>query len=373
MVYQSFIKLATAIRVKKNITNQGRKHFESYLMLKHHLITVAFILLSVAGFSQVTPKDTVAVSSKDDLEIDTSFNYDELLDDMAMFLDSLLMPRSYFLASVSVSNNYFNYWRRNFTKLEAIKKNLYSPVLGYYHKSGPGLTITGNITDDETRANLYQFSVSPSFDFIQSSNWIAGVSYVRYFTKDSLPFYTSPLQNEFNAYFIWRKSWVQPGLTLSYGHGSRTDFNERERYIKFLRRRKPGQIVGTTSTNETVADFAATATVRHSFYWMRVLGKKDYIKLTPQIAFSAGTQKFGFNRTSSIYTVNLRNAANLLYNTGDVNVDNELKFQPLSLALYLRPEYAIGKFFIQPQFILDYYFPAEDLSAVFSLNAGVVF
>ena len=83
-------------------------------MLKHHLITAAFILLSVAGFSQVTPKDTVAISSNDDLEIDTSFNYDELLDDMAMFLDSLLMPRSYLLASVSVGSSYFNYWKRNF-------------------------------------------------------------------------------------------------------------------------------------------------------------------------------------------------------------------------------------------------------------------
>jgi len=342
-------------------------------MPKHHFITAGFMLLTISGFSQVTPKDTLAVSSKDDLSIDTSFNYDELLDDMGLFLDSLLAPRSYFLASVSAGSNYFNYRRTNFTKLESIKKGLYSPVLGYYHKSGPGLTITGNITDDETKLNLYQFSVSPSFDFIQNSSWIGGFSYVRYFTKDSLPFYTSPLQNEFNAYFIWRKSWVQPGLTLSYGHGSRSDFKKRERYIQFLRRRRRGTIINTINTNETVADFSATASVRHSFYWMHIFGKKDYIKLTPQIAFSAGTQKFGFNRTSSIYAVNLRNAANLLYNTGDVNVDNELKFQPLSLSLYLRPEYDFGKFFIQPQFILDYYFPSENLSAVFSLNAGFIF
>jgi hypothetical protein len=342
-------------------------------MLKHHLITAGFILLSVAGFSQTTPRDTVPISSKDDLEIDTSFNYDELLDDMGLFLDSLLMPRSYLLASVSVGSNYFNYWRRNFTRLESLKKNLYSPVLGYYHKSGPGLTIAGNITDDEKQLNLYQFSISPSFDFIQSYDWIAGLSYVRYFTKDSLPFYTSPLQNEYNAYFIWRKSWVQPGITLSYGHGSRSDFKKRERYIEFLRRRRSGTIINTTNTNEAVADFSVTGSIRHSFYWMHILGKKDRIKITPQLAFSAGTQKFGFNRTTSTYTVNLRNATNLLYNTGDINIDNELKFQPLSLALYLRPEYVIGKFFIQPQFILDYYFPAENLSAIFSLNAGVVF
>ena len=342
-------------------------------MYKHHLITAVFFFVSVAGFSQTSPKDTIPVPAHETLDIDTSFNYDELLDDMGLFLDSLLKPRSYFLASVSAGSNYFNYWTRANTKLESIKKNLYSPVLGYYHRSGPGITITGNITDDETKVNLYQVAVSPSFDFIKNSNWIGGFSYVRYFTKDSLPFYTSPLQNEFNGYFIWRKSWVQPGITVSYGHGSRSDFKKRERYIQFLRRRRRGTIINTTNTNETVADFSATASVRHSFYWMHIFGKKDYIKLTPQLAFSAGTQKFGFNRTSSIYAVNLRNAANLLYNTGDVNVDNELKFQPLSLSLYLRPEYDIGKFFIQPQFILDYYFPSDNLSARFSLNAGVIF
>ena len=342
-------------------------------MLRHQLIVTGLVLFSVGGFSQINPRDTLPAPARENLDIDSSFNYDELLDDMGMFLDSLLKPRSFFLASVSVGDNYFNYWRRNFAKLESGRKNLYSPVLGYYHKSGPGLTISGSITDDEKRLNLYQFSISPSFDFIKNSKWIGGLSYVRYFTKDSLPFYTSPLQNEFNAYFIWRRSRLQPGITVSYGYGSRSDFEKRERYIEFLRRRRRGSVISTINTNETVADFSATATIRHSFYWMRVFGKKDYIKLTPQLAFSAGTQKFGFNRTTSIYTVNLRNAANLLYNTGDVNVDNKFNFQPLSLALYLRPEYVIGKFFIQPQFILDYYFPSESLSEFFSLNAGFVF
>ena len=341
-------------------------------MFKKYIVTAGFVLLSVAGFPQTTPRDTVPVSPQENLDFDTTFDYDELLDEMDIFLDSLLMPRSYFLASISVGSNYFNFWRRNYTGLESSKKNLYSPVLGYYHKSGPGLTISGNITDDEKQINLYQFSISPSFDFIKSSNWIAGISYLRYFTKDSLPFYTSPLQNEFNAYFIWRKSWLQPGITASYGQGSRSDFKKRERFIEFLRRRRLGSIF-YTNTKEAVADFSVAASIRHSFYWMHILGNKDHIKFTPQISFSAGTQKFGFNRTTSIYTVNLRNATNLLYNTGDVNVDKELKFQPLSLALYLRPEYVIGKFFVQPQFILDYYFPSEDLSGVFLLNAGVVF
>jgi len=340
-------------------------------MFKHHLITACIVLISVSGYSQTT-RDTVPLPMQDSLAIDTSFDYDELLNELDVFLDSLLMPRSFFLASVSAGSNYFNYWKRNPLRLESVKKGLYSPVIGYYHKTGPGLTLSGNITDDGKQTNLYQFSISPSFDFIQSTDWIGGISYTHYFTKDTLPFYTSPLQNEYNAYFVWRKSWLQPGITASYGHGSRSDFKKRERFIEYLRRRR-GSIINITNTNENIADFSISGSLRHSFYWMHLLGKKDHIKFTPQLSFTAGSQKFGFNRTTSVYTVNLRNAANLLYNTGDINVDDELKFQPLSLALYLRPEYVIGKFFIQPQFIFDYYFPAESATAVFSLNGGVIF
>jgi hypothetical protein len=344
-------------------------------MLKHHLVIAGIFLLPFAGYSQVTPKDTLAVPAHENLSIDTSFDYDELLNDLEMFLDSLLMPRSYFVGSVSVGGNYYNYWRGNFTRLEAAKKSIYSPLVGYYHKSGAGLTLFGNITDDEEHLNLYQFTVSPSFDFIKNTNWIGGLSYVRFFTKDSLPFYTSPLQNEFNAYFIWRKSWVQPGITASYGYGSRSELKERKKYIEFLRKRGRGRgrPVINVSTNETIADFFTTASVRHSFYWPHIISRKDYLKLTPQFVFSAGTQKFGFNRTTNVYAANLRNATSSLYNTGDVNADTELKFQPLAIALYIRPEYVFGKFFIQPQFILDYYFPAESLTTVFALNAGVVF
>jgi hypothetical protein len=52
-----------------------------------------------------------------------------------------------------------------------------------------------------------------------------------------------------------------------------------------------------------------------------------------------------------------------------------MNFQPLSLSFFLRTEYSIGKFFVQPQFMLDYYFPANEknLSALMSLNIGCIF
>jgi len=341
-------------------------------MFKHY-ITIAFIvLISVPGFSQ-PGRDTIPIGRIEELEIDTSLDFDDLMNEMELFLDSMLKPRSFFLANVSVGSNYFNYWRRNLTQLEAAKRGIFSTTLGYYHKSGLGLTVSGNVTDDEEQLNLYQFTISPSFDFVTNTDWIAGISYTRYITKDSLPFYTSPLQNEINSYFVWRKPWLQPGISASFGSGSRTEYKKREKFIENLRRRKPGSIVNVTSTNETVADFLITGFLRHSFYWMHVLHNKDHVKLTPQVSFSSGSQKFGFNGVSSTYAVNRSKAATLISNSGDFNIDDHMKFQPISLTLQVRPEYAFGKFFIQPQFILDYYFPSESLTPLFYLNAGVIF
>ena len=101
-------------------------------MFKNYFVAAGFVLLSVAGFSQTTPNDTVPVSPKESLDFDTTFDYDELLDELDVFLDSLLMPRSYFLASISAGSGYFNYFKRN-DKLETIKKGrrkifLFSPI-----------------------------------------------------------------------------------------------------------------------------------------------------------------------------------------------------------------------------------------------------
>lgn len=322
------------------------------------------LMISATGFAQV--RDTLP---DQDLFSDTAIDYDELLNDLDAFLDSILNPRSYFLANVSAGSGYFNYARGNSLKVDTKKSIALSPTIGYYHKSGPGLTLSGNMADGQKGLTLYQYVLTPSFDFNQNFNWVAGVSYSRYFNRDSLPFYISPLQNEVSAYFTWRKPWLQPGITASYGWGSREEFQKRERFIRILRLRR---LIVTSDRSEEVSDFFVAASVRHSFYWMRLGGEKNYLKFTPQLAFSAGSQKFGFNHTTSAFVNNNRRDFSMVYNNGDVSMDEKTKFQPLSMTLYLRPEYNLGRFFVQPQFILDYYMPAEDLSALFSLNAGVI-
>jgi len=344
-------------------------------MIKKWIILPALLLLGMVARSQVTPVDTIIVPNKEkDISlIDTTLNYDELLQDFDAFMDSILSPHSYFLLSLSAQKGYYNFETKNSFEIASAKKLTYSPTVGYYHKAGLGITATGYIIHDGENMNFYQAAITPSYDYLENKKIATGISYTRYFTKDSLPFYTTPLQNEVYGYFIYRKWWMKPMIAVSYGWGSRSDYEERETLVQDLRLRRRGYTY--INTKETVSDFTLMASVRHDFYWLDVFTFRDHIRFTPQITFTSGTQKFGFNQSSNTYATLIRNNSNVLYNTDNVYLDDQLQFQPLSLTLYLRGEYSIGKFFVQPQFAMDYYFPSSSkhFNTLFSINAGLMF
>ncbi|HMG66978.1 MAG TPA: hypothetical protein VK588_04795, partial [Chitinophagaceae bacterium] len=257
--------------------------------------------------------------------------------------------------------------------LEPLREITFTPTVGYYNKNGLGLTGIGSFVNDKSRFRYYQLALSPSYDYLENKDFATGVSYTRFFTKDSLPFYTSPLQNELYAYFNYRKWWIKPMVGISYGWGSRSDFEEREEYITSLQLRRNG--FTRIDTKESVSDLSLTASIRHDFYWLDVFSYNDHIRITPQLTFTSGSQKFGFNQTSNTYATLLRSGANVLYNSENVYLDNKLYFQPLALTFYFKTEYSVGKFFIQPQLILDYYFPATEkqFTGLVSVNGGFIF
>ncbi len=317
--------------------------------------------------------DTIPRLQDDDMAIDTSLDYDDLFNDLKSFMDSLLRPRSYFQVNVSASSGYFNFKEKNNTRLYVDKKIIYAPSVAYFHKSGLGLTVSGNLVDDEKQLNFYQYAINPSIDFLNSRKLIGGIGYTRYITKDSLPFYTTPIKNELSAYITWRKPWLQSSLSANYGWGSLEDLKERLSFIErlWLRRR----LINFLSENETVSDFSLSASFLHNFYWLQIFSKKDNIRLTPQVQFTSGTQRYGLNQPLNNTTNNKITRTNALTNARELMLDNKKEFKPVSLSLIVKTEYGFGKFFIQPQFILDYYFPAknEQLSTLFSINAGLSF
>jgi hypothetical protein len=334
---------------------------------KMRLVSLMLLLIAMASSAQKPTKQT---------DIDTSFadvDYDELFNELDLLLDSLTAPRNFALFNIGVGNNYFNYQSKSSYLLEPTKRLTYSPSLAYYSKTGLGISATSVIVNDGVNLNPYQLNVTGSYDYIRNNKFITGIALTHFFTKDSLPFYTSPLKNEIYSYFTYRGFWAKPSLALSYGWGSRSAYEEREEYITSLRLVLNG--FTRINTRESVNDFNLTGSVRHDFYWLNVLGKTDYIRFTPQIVFTSGTQKFGFNQTSSTYATVPRTGANVLYSSDKVYLDDQLYFQPLSLSTYLKAEYSIGKFFFQPQLIFDYYFPADEknFTTAVVMNAGVIF
>lgn len=351
-------------------------------MVKRYLIAICFTLSACLAQSQTPAQDSIPPVTDADLAMDDSLDYDELLNELGLFLDSILAPRSYFLANLSVNSGYFNFTDRSNTRIHIERKTIWSPALGYYHKGGLGISVTGNIINDGNQSNLYQYAVSPSYDFLKDRKLVTGVAYTRYFTKDRLNFYTSPLQNEVYGYFLWRKSWLQPGITANYGWGSRSDYQQRKIIYADLvadnlpDRPRPGNLIDwDTATiieknTESIVDFTVTGSLRHDFYWLNLFSDKDYIKFTPLLSLLAGTQRFGYNQTT--VTSGGGRRINFAYNSGTKNISLEDKFKLLSLSLYLRAEYTVGKFFFQPQIVADYYLPAtrDNLSTMFSVNVG---
>lgn len=343
-------------------------------MIKKWSITILFLGMAALAYCQQSTTDSTIKPKKDDFSlIDTTIDYSELFQDFDEFMDSILSPHSYFLLSVSANKVFYNIENKSDFEIITSKRMTYSPTIGYYHKSGLGITGNAYLVNDGNNTIMYQSGITGTYDYLKNRKLATGFSYTRFFTKDSLSFYTTPLQNELYAYFVYRKWWVRPMVAISYGWGSRNDYQEREALIQDLRLRRRGFTY--INTKETISDFSLLLSVRHDFYWLDVLKYKDHIRFTPQLSFTSGTQKFGFNQSSSTYATSIRTGSNVLYNSDNVSLDDHLKFQPLSLTFYMRGEYSIGKVFLQPQFALDYYFPATDkhFNTMFAVTAGIMF
>jgi len=331
---------------------------------KYFLILVG-LLMNLYTSAQKPEKQVV---------IDTSFtDYDAIFNELDGILDSLSAPRSFLLFNIGMGRSYFDYESKSSFSLQSARRLSYTPTLAYFSKTGLGVSATSIVVYDGVNLNPYQFYLTGSYDYLKNRNFITGAALTHFFTKDSLPFYTSPLKNEFYTYFAYKKWWLKPSIAASYGWGSRSDYQEQEEYITSLRLNYNGYT--RIDTRESVNDFNLTASVRHDFYWFNLLGHDDYIRLAPQFVFTSGTQKFGFNQTSKTYATIPRTGTRFLYSSDKIFLDDQLYFQPLSLTAYIKTEYSKGKFYVQPQMVFDYYFPAmeKNFTTAFIVNAGVIF
>ncbi len=326
------------------------------------LLVVAILVLSIQSFGQRHAKTSTPV--------DTAFtDYNVLFKELDKLIDSISKPRSFGLADVSIGDASFDFYTKGNDSLLGATKLAISPMLGYFHQSGLGLSAEASIINDGQSFNPYQFSVSGFYDYLKNRNFITGTSISHYFTKKNLAFYTSPLENEMQAYFTYRKKSLKPSASIRYGWGSEETVTVQEVRNKNLK------ITRNITTQKDVASFTLTASLRYDFYQLDVLSRKDYLRITPQISLTSGSEQYGFNQVSSVAAARGHSGKNASFNTENTVLNTSSKFQPLSLTTFLKTEYSKGRFFVQPQLAVDYYLPAATNNLYFSflVNAGFLF
>ena len=305
---------------------------------------------------------------------DTTAIMDSLLKDFDSYLDSLTGSKSFFSINVGVGTGFFSFNEKNSVTVNTQQKLIVSPSIGYFHKSGFGLSVTGFAINENDNINIYQFAVSPSYDLIKRG-FSTGISYTKYVTKDSLNFYNTPIQNELFAYFSYKRWWIRPSVNFSYGWGSEEEFEKRKlsRLAYLLSLSNNYYVI--VRNKQHVRDFSATFSLRKDFDWYGVFGKKDNITITPVALLNAGTQNFGFN-TSYSYSRQPLLRTNALPSNREISGNTQFALQ--STSFVLRGSYLTGKFLMQAQVLFDYFLQDLDdddskLNTVFSVSAGISF
>lgn len=333
------------------------------------------IAFGMMSFFLVAGQKTNAQKTRIDslfMSRDTTSVIDSLMRDFDIFLDSISARKSIVFVSMSAGTGIFSFEEQNSLVLNAEKKLILSPFVGYYHKSGLGISAAAYMINETTGLNFYQYAFTPSFD-IMRRNFSLGIAFSKYISEDSLQFYTTPIQNELFAYFTYKKWWLRPSISVSYGWGSSVAFEERKLQIQKGRsKKKPrvDQVSVVVRNEESVNDLSLTLALRKDFNWYDVLLENDNITFTPVVLLNSGTQNFGFNTS---YNYNLPTAISVNSLPSNSNIKDKTDFVAQSLSVVLRGNYLKGRFMLQPQVLFDYYLPeAEDkFITVFSITAAI--
>ncbi len=294
----------------------------------------------------------------------------QLLDSLIKFdpllrsLDSLQKPVSYGLVSLTFGNKLFSNRNNQVNVLQEGNKFVVTPSLGYYHKSGIGLNVAANLFSENSKTAFYQYSITPSYDYLTNENFDAGLSYTRYFVKEEYSLSISPIQHDVYGYFNLRNNWVVPGLSFGYAAG------------KFTERIKVDTTIGlvtihfTDTIRTSIKSFSLSGSLDHTFKWFDVLSANDAVMFKPQFLITAGTNTYNeTHRGATIFQNLSTRRKNRINRFNEQSENSGMKLQSISLAL--TAGYMVKNFNIRPNFYLDYYLPettGKRLAGIFSIS-----
>jgi hypothetical protein len=272
---------------------------------------------------------------------------DSLTRDLDDFLDYIYKEKSFFTFGMSAANGYYDFKTDNSAYLQAGNHLVLSPCLSYYHKSGFGFSASGYALDYRQTIEPYQLAISPSYAYLKSKDFATGIAYAHYFTKDQLPFYVTPLNNEWYGWVTLKKWWLEPTAAFGYAVGAQKRFQQEAEMVfdqaVFLRQERVPSI--------RIEDVALSFSLKHDFFLTHVMTEGGSMMVTPLLMLSSGTQNFGFN-TSYTFNSHVINTFQL----GSASTSaTQNGFGLRSWTFILSGDYSLKGLFIQPQVVLDYY------------------
>lgn len=342
---------------------------------KYYLLVMLFA--STVAFSQTT-KDTSTINYTKEY-VDSLLSNDSLMKEFNEFVDSITGNKSYFDVSMGIGNRLFSVKNNVFNSQQASTNKLtLTPTLSYIHKSGFGLSWTSFVVFDSASTQVAHHAITPSYDYTKSDDVGFGLSFTHYFINENNSFSSTPFQNELYGYVNGKKGWLQPGLALGWAKGNYREAFETTRtfdtVINGILRSFTITRRDTVKTN--LRDVSVTGYLQHEFEWYEIFGKKDELNITPVLMLVGGETKYQVAQTTSRNGL-LRPKLFKTVRSTSANGSSGFRFQ--SLGLNVSATYTTGKFYISPQYYLDYYLP-NDLTAgekrttsVFNVTVGVTF
>lgn len=295
-----------------------------------------------------------------------AFDSAAVLSDLMALLDSGDVATSYGLVSVGMGNRLFSVRNNRLNARQSSTSTLvFTPSVGYYHKSGFSISAGSNLLSDSKKGfGPTQYSITPAYDFTTNKDWSLGISYSRYFIRDKYSVYASPIQNDAYAYVNYKKMWLEPGIAVGYSTGEYKEINQ-------FTIQATGVTHIDTGTYKLKA-FTMTASVSHDFEWSGLLGKDDALAFTPSLILNLGSDS-----TESVSHTVFPNLLRFLKRRNKLpKLSGKNSFSAQSAAISFDLHYAVGKLSIMPQLYLDYYLPKTDekrFTQTFTLALGYSF
>lgn len=282
-------------------------------------------------------------------------------------LDSLLSKRekSEFMIGVGYGNNpaYGSKVVASNEDRPIVMKTFVTPTVGYYHKSGFYGTASAYYLFDAIGEPWFEWDFSAGYDYSKNRNFLTGISYTRYIFSDSSDVPATPINNELFAYFYYRKWWVQPGISLDFGWGSKEEK------------------IGPATRNVSGNDWNIVAAVRHPFIFMDVIKADDAFLITPSFGLTMGTAHYYSNlkafqyisRSPKLKWDDKQERPEIMRDALQLSSSNKTGFEVRALDFTLNVSYVIGKFTIAPSYTVFRPFQGTDKSLMGYFTARVGF